>query len=284
MRTVVFDYDGTLHETLRIYAPAFRENYAYMVSAGLLPAREITDGEIASWLGYTAGDMWREFAPGLTPEQALAAGRRVQEGMQRRIRDGTARLYPEVPEMMDRLKDEGYRLVFLSNCKTVYLEAHRKRFPLDRWFDAYYWAEAEDWRPKEDILRKIILESGEHARQDGLHEPEAGSPGLSAAAAVSPGLPGAVAGSTDYPGSEAGSPGLEEKNAAASFREAAAGFAVVGDRFHDMQAAAVNGIPAIGCAYGYGTPQEFRTAAYVARSPADIPDLLRKVFSRTGQP
>ena len=167
MRTVVFDYDGTLHETLRIYAPAFRENYAYMVSAGLLPAREIMDGEIASWLGYTAGDMWREFAPGLTPEQALAAGRRVQEGMQRRIRDGTARLYPEVPEMMDRLKDEGYRLVFLSNCKTVYLEAHRKRFPLDRWFDAYYWAEAEDWRPKEDILRKIILESVEHARQPG---------------------------------------------------------------------------------------------------------------------
>ena len=239
MRTVVFDYDGTLHETLRIYAPAFRENYAYMVSAGLLPAREIMDGEIASWLGYTAGDMWREFAPGLTPEQALAAGRRVQEGMQRRIRDGTARLYPEVPEMMDRLKDEGYRLVFLSNCKTVYLEAHRKRFPLDRWFDAYYWAEAEGWRPKEEILRKIIL--------------------------------------------EVVSPGLEEKNAAASFREAAAGFAVVGDRFHDMQAAAVNGVPAVGCAYGYGTPQEFRTAAYVAESPAEIPDLLRKVFSRTGQ-
>ena len=157
-KNIVFDYDGTLHETIRIYAPAFRMNYRILMEQGLAAPREFTDDEIGRWLGYTAADMWNAFAPQLPAEEKAACSNRIQNEMQRLTLNGTAQLYPEIPGIMDRLKARGYGIWFLSNCKNGYLEAHRKRFGLDRWFDGYYWAEAENWATKTEILKKILHE------------------------------------------------------------------------------------------------------------------------------
>lgn len=43
----------------------------------------------------------------------------------------------------------------------------------------------------------------------------------------------------------------------------------VGDRIFDMEAAAANGIPIVGCAYGYA-PEEVMGATIVVKSPFDI--------------
>ena len=40
MKGVIFDYDGTLHESIRIYAPAFHKAYEYLVEKGHAPQRE----------------------------------------------------------------------------------------------------------------------------------------------------------------------------------------------------------------------------------------------------
>ena len=157
-KNIVFDYDGTLHETILIYAPAFRMNYRILVEQGLAAPREFTDREIGSWLGYTAADMWNAFAPQLSAEEKAACSTRIQNEMQRLTLNGTAMLYPGIPGILDRLKALGYGIWFLSNCKTAYLEAHRRRFGLDRWFDGYYWAEAENWAPKTVILKKLLKE------------------------------------------------------------------------------------------------------------------------------
>ena len=39
MKGVIFDYDGTLHESIRIYAPAFHRAYEYLVEKGHAPQR-----------------------------------------------------------------------------------------------------------------------------------------------------------------------------------------------------------------------------------------------------
>ncbi len=157
MKNLIFDYDGTLHETMRIYGPAFRKNYELLVSRDLAEPREFSDTEIGYWLGFTAGDMWNRFAPSLSDEEKAACSFRIQEEMRRLIEDGTAQLYPCVPDMMDRLRAEGYRMLLLSNCKTVYLQSHRNRFDLDRWFHDYYWSEGYGWKSKTEIL-KLLLE------------------------------------------------------------------------------------------------------------------------------
>ena len=40
MKGVIFDYDGTLHESIRIYAPAFHRAYEYLVEKRHAPQRE----------------------------------------------------------------------------------------------------------------------------------------------------------------------------------------------------------------------------------------------------
>lgn len=223
MKNLVFDYDGTLHETIRIYGPAFRKNYEILVSKRLMPERSFTDAEIACWLGFSAVDMWNTFAPGLPEEEKAASSYRIQEEMGRLIENGTARLYPGVPEILNSLKAAGCRIYLLSNCKTVYLERHRKHFQLDRWFDGYYWSEKENWIPKPGIMKKLLAE---------------------------------------HPG-----PAV-----------------MIGDRFLDLEAGTKNGLPAIGCAYGYGTPEEMRAADLVAGTPQELPALIRKILpsSRRG--
>ena len=128
MKNLIFDYDGTLHETMRIYGPAFRKNYTNLVSRGLAPVREFSDAEISGWLGFTAADMWNRFAPQLSDEEKAACSRRIQEEMARLIEDGTAELYPGVPKL------------------------------LDRWFHGYYWSEGYGWKTKTEILKLLIRE------------------------------------------------------------------------------------------------------------------------------
>lgn len=52
--------------------------------------------------------------------------------------------------------------------------------------------------------------------------------------------------------------------------------AVVGDRSHDLEAAAGNRVPFIAAAYGYGA-EELQGALYRAQKPEDIPALLKQI-------
>lgn len=61
---------------------------------------------------------------------------------------------------------------------------------------------------------------------------------------------------------------------------AGAGFAVmVGDRYHDIQAAAENGIPSIGCLYGYGDLKEIESADRLVENPSGIPPAVRELLA-----
>ncbi len=46
---------------------------------------------------------------------------------------------------------------------------------------------------------------------------------------------------------------------------------MVGDRYHDFQAAKENGIPSIGCLYGYGSSEELTAADALVENPGEIP-------------
>ena len=63
--TVFFDYDGTLHDSMHLYGPAFRRAYAALVTDGWAAPRTFSDEEIASWLGYSPAAMWASFMPEL---------------------------------------------------------------------------------------------------------------------------------------------------------------------------------------------------------------------------
>lgn len=153
--TVFFDYDGTLHDSMAIYGPAFRTAYAWLVSEGHLPPREFSDDEISQWLGYTTEEMWTTFAPGLPEPIWRHAAQIVGREMDRLTEEGAAKLFSGVPEMLDACKEQGFQLAFLSNCRRDYGAIHRKLFGLDRWFDAYYCAEDFGYLPKWEIYQQV---------------------------------------------------------------------------------------------------------------------------------
>ena len=53
---------------------------------------------------------------------------------------------------------------------------------------------------------------------------------------------------------------------------------MVGDRYHDIEAARENGIQSIGCTYGYGKQEEMDRADYLVNSPSEITDILRNLI------
>lgn len=155
MANLLFDYDGTLHETIRIYAAAFRAAYDRMVADGLAEPRDWEEREITRWLGYTAKDMWESFAPTLPEEKKLYYSGLIGTGLVDQIRAGNARLYPGAEDVLRTLKSAGHQLFFLSNCRTTYLAVHREQFRLDRFFTDFYCSEDYDWDPKPVIFARM---------------------------------------------------------------------------------------------------------------------------------
>jgi phosphoglycolate phosphatase len=219
MTTLVFDYDGTLHDCIKIYAPAFRKAYAYLTDRGLADPREFSDSEISRWLGYTADDMWRKFQPQLSPEIRRHCKSIIGDECDRLTKAGKARLFDGAQEVLGRLKNDGYAMIFLSNCRTQYCRIHRELFELDRFFDEFYPAEDFGFIPKSEILRRICR------------------------------------GRTDL-------------------------FLVIGDRFHDMEAAALCGFKSIGCRYGYALDGELDCADEKVGSVLEIPSAVKRITEK----
>ena len=57
--------------------------------------------------------------------------------------------------LANELKKRGHRLVFLSNCKRAYMQAHDMEFGLNRFFDGFFCCEDYDFAPKSEIFERI---------------------------------------------------------------------------------------------------------------------------------
>lgn len=214
IRTIVFDYDGTLHDALAIYAPAFHLAYDYLIALGYIPEGSlISDQEIGSWLGYSSVETWERFMPSLPISVSTVCSAMISEAMIAYIQSGKARLYEGSLKVLSALKEAGFELVFLSNCRRAYMEAHQKLFKLENYFSGFYCGEDYGFAPKHEIFKEI---------------------------------------KAMYPG----------------------GFAIVGDRFHDMEAASRYKVMGIGCSYGYGAIEELKEAKAIVKDINEVEALF----------
>lgn len=153
--TVFFDYDGTLHDCMRLYGPAFRRAYQWLVDEGHAEPREFTDEWISRWLGWPVRAMRETFMPELPEPVWKHASLIVGEEMDRLLDAGEGALFPGVPQALDELVAAGFDLAVLSNCGTGYRDKHRSAFGLDRWFSAYYCAGAFPGLEKWQIYQEV---------------------------------------------------------------------------------------------------------------------------------
>ena len=153
--TIFFDYDGTLHNSMLIYGPAFRKAYAWLVEQGYKEPREFSDDWISHWLGWTTVDMWTTFAPDLEENVWRQAAHIVGQEMDRLSSTGKGALFEGIPEALDTLKADGYTIAFLSNCRLKYRDAHRGYYNLDKWVSCYHCAEDFPGVPKWEIYQRV---------------------------------------------------------------------------------------------------------------------------------
>lgn len=153
--TLIFDYDGTIHNTMVIYESAFRQCFSWLVEEGYTPGQQIPASQIAGWLGLNSREMWNSFLPQLPEKIKQEASRRVGEAMVEQIRAHHALWYPGAAEVLEQLKEEGYSMVVLSNCKISYHTAHWEEFSMGQWFADFYDCETYNFAPKTQIIQEI---------------------------------------------------------------------------------------------------------------------------------
>jgi phosphoglycolate phosphatase len=176
VKTIFFDYDGTLHNSIFIYAPAFQKAYDYLVENGFAEKKNWSNKEISYWLGFNPLDMWRTFMPNLREDIRLRCSDIIAEEMKHQIIHGNPVLYEGSLETLDYLKRKGYCLVFISNCKVYYKDCQNKLFGLDKYFDTFVCSEQYDFIPKYEILKAIKHNYQEQMVivGDRIHDIEAG--------------------------------------------------------------------------------------------------------------
>lgn len=214
MINLLFDYDGTLHDSLQIYAPAFQAAYDRLVSLGYAQPKRWSTDEIRAWIGLSPEEMWNRFMPDLPEEEKRTSGAFIGWRMLELIQAGQAALYPGIPEVLTELRKHGFRLLLLSNCPVSYLQAHTECFHLEQYFHGLHCGEQFGYQPKYEICRAL------QARHDG-------------------------------------------------------NFLIIGDRYQDMDIARQNRLPAVGCLYGYGSPEELAGANRLASAPGELLPAIR---------
>ncbi|WP_083258709.1 HAD family hydrolase [Cellulosilyticum sp. I15G10I2] len=155
IKTIFFDYDGTLHNSLTLYAPAFRKAYAFLVANGYADAKTWSDQEIGYWLGFNPQDMWQTFMPKLSEKMREKCSGIIGEEMKHQISETKPFLYEGAEEVLRYLKEKHYHLIFISNCKTYYKEYHTKLFGLDQYFESLICSDEYNFIPKHEILNKV---------------------------------------------------------------------------------------------------------------------------------
>ena len=134
MKYIIFDYDGTLHNSIRIYEPAFKRTYDYLVNNGYAEEKVFKEDEVSRFLGLTARQMWNDFMPSLPEDEKKKCSSIIGEAMIQYIDEGQAELYDGTIETLVKLNELGYKLIFLSNCKVSYMKKHIEIFRLDKYF------------------------------------------------------------------------------------------------------------------------------------------------------
>ena len=98
---------------MKIYGPAFRKAYYYLVENKLAESRDWEEKEISYWLGFNSQEMWEIFMPGLPKEIRERCRQTIGDEMKLQIEEGRAILYEGAIETLGYLKNKGYHLSLL---------------------------------------------------------------------------------------------------------------------------------------------------------------------------
>lgn len=151
IKSIIFDFDGTLHDTMKIYQPAFESGVDLLKENGY--AKDFTPfaSNIEKFLGEKPDFAYKQIAKDAPRELIEKAMKKVGTGMEDNM-ETVGELYPGTTEVLENLY-KNYDLYILSNCRIRYLEKALDVYGIRKYFKDYFTGEAFNYIPKEDILK-----------------------------------------------------------------------------------------------------------------------------------
>lgn len=156
IKTLLFDFDGTLHNTIKIYLPALQQGFQWIAQKTDSRPKKITEEYAASLLGYPPMEAWTQLFPHVEKKLLLAAMKQVGDHMNLALQNHEGELYPRTRETLSYLQDRGYTMYLISNSSNSYLHIAADVFLLRPYFKEIIAAQSYCYQPKETIFQSVL--------------------------------------------------------------------------------------------------------------------------------
>jgi phosphoglycolate phosphatase len=157
---VIFDVDGTLHDTFAWWGPVIRaglERFAEREGIAL----DLPDDEAAcAVVGMKDAAVWAPFLPEPHKHRWPELRRVVVPLEVEVLHSGRDYLFPGVRELLAHLRSIGVRIALASNCRGAYLEAFCEGQGLRAASDWQFCLDSDGVETKRDMLRLAVEVSG----------------------------------------------------------------------------------------------------------------------------
>jgi phosphoglycolate phosphatase-like HAD superfamily hydrolase len=150
---VVFDVDGTLHDTFRWWSPTIRAGLRRFCELHGIDAPEPTDAQAEAVVGMKDAGVWGPFLPAAHQHRwqdlrAVVLPMEVEE-----VSRGVDYLFPGVRALLPHLRGIGVKVALASNCRRTYMGAMQHGQGLAALSDWQFCLDSPGVQTKTDMLR-----------------------------------------------------------------------------------------------------------------------------------
>lgn len=155
IKSIIFDFDGTLHNTIEIYYPAFKLGIENLNKNNVALDFKVTRENISIFLGEKPSYAYDLIAKDADEKLKLETQKIVGNSMEKFMENGVGKLYPNTIKVLELLKQK-YDLYILSNAKNIYLDKALEIYKIKKYFKKAYAAESFGYISKSEILKRVL--------------------------------------------------------------------------------------------------------------------------------
>lgn len=153
VKSIIFDFDGTLHNTLKIYYPAFSSGVEFLRKHGFAKDFKLNEKNVSRFLGEKPNFAYDLIADGADDSLKREVMALVGKKMDENIKNGIGELYDNSLKVLEKLSKD-YDLYILSNCRESYLDTALDVYNIKKYFKKCFAAETYAFIPKDEIIKK----------------------------------------------------------------------------------------------------------------------------------